>query len=72
MHNNVDITDEKENCSNPACLGEPWCSAWGICGAQFENAKEPTQTASQMEQQLHVNDVDSHPLEQIHSELKVC
>ena len=18
-------------CNNPACLGEPWCSAWGIC-----------------------------------------
>ena len=18
-------------CGNPACLGEPWCSAWGIC-----------------------------------------
>ena len=28
-----DITDElnTEFCANPACLGEPWCSAWGLC-----------------------------------------
>ena len=34
--NNRDITDEypfssSERCSDPSCLGEPWCSAWGIC-----------------------------------------
>ena len=32
---NNDITEEfdcpTEFCTNPACLGEPWCSAWGIC-----------------------------------------
>jgi len=28
-----DITDQPTNCfcDNLACLGEPWCSAWGIC-----------------------------------------
>lgn len=23
----------RQFCGNPACLGEPWCSAWGICAA---------------------------------------
>lgn len=27
-----DITDQPSQfCGNPECLGEPWCSAWGIC-----------------------------------------
>ena len=38
-----DITEEftstRQYCANPSCLGEPWCSAWGICQAQ-----EPEQT----------------------------
>ena len=29
--NNEEITDSTEYCENPACLGEPWCSAWGHC-----------------------------------------
>ena len=31
--NNVNITEEVyiDKCSNPSCLGEPWCSAWGHC-----------------------------------------
>lgn len=29
--NNLEITEEYQYCSNPDCLGEPWCSAWGIC-----------------------------------------
>ena len=30
-----EITNEPAKCvrNNPACLGEPWCSAWGICAA---------------------------------------
>ena len=34
--NQNDITDEisKQYCSNPSCLGEPWCSAWGICSEE--------------------------------------
>ena len=27
---NRDITDQLEYCGNPSCLGEPWCSAFGI------------------------------------------
>ena len=23
--------DQRTYCKNPTCLGEPWCSAWGIC-----------------------------------------
>ena len=23
--------DQRTFCKNPTCLGEPWCSAWGIC-----------------------------------------
>ena len=46
-NDNNDITDELTNsrlyCHNPACLGEPWCSTWGICTATEQEAK---QTAS--------------------------
>ena len=46
-NDNNDITDELTSsrlyCRNPACLGEPWCSAWGICTATEQEAK---QTAS--------------------------
>ncbi len=28
---NRDITDSRQYCSSPSCLGQPWCSAWGIC-----------------------------------------
>ena len=30
-----EITNEPAKCvrDNPACLGEPWCSVWGICTA---------------------------------------
>ena len=47
--NNVDITEEfhpgfGQYCQNPSCLGEPWCSAWGICAGT--TAMEPQQTSS--------------------------
>ena len=42
--NGRDITDELDYCSNPSCLGEPWCSAWGICKAQ-----EPVEQAMELE-----------------------
>lgn len=32
--NNRDISNDLSYCDNPSCLGEPWCSAWGICSAQ--------------------------------------
>ena len=28
--NGEDITNEQLYCVEPDCLGEPWCSAWGI------------------------------------------
>ncbi len=28
-----EITEESTKCSNSGCLGEPWCSAWGICSS---------------------------------------
>ena len=34
-------------CGNPACLGEPWCSAWGICK---DVAVEPKNSAATMEE----------------------
>ncbi len=31
-----DITNQpSQYCGSPACLGEPWCSAWGICKANL-------------------------------------
>ena len=29
--NGEDITNEQLYCVEPDCLGEPWCTAWGIC-----------------------------------------
>ena len=29
--NGEDITNEELYCVEPDCLGEPWCTAWGIC-----------------------------------------
>ena len=44
--NGMDITDECQVCNVPGCLGEPWCSAWGIC---IESKKEQR---TQKEQKL--------------------
>lgn len=47
--NGRDITNKcSEYCNNPTCLGEPWCSAWGICEG---TATQPQQKASQMQQE---------------------
>ena len=40
---NRDITDQLEYCGNPSCLGEPWCSAFGICKAQEPAVPVPEQ-----------------------------
>ena len=40
---NRDITDQLEYCGNPSCLGEPWCSAFGICKAQEPAVPIPEQ-----------------------------
>ena len=50
-NNNVDITYQRQYCYSPTCLGEPWCSAWGICAS----ANEPVNTATTntgMEQEM--------------------
>ena len=40
---NRDITNKcSVFCDNPACLGEPWCSAWGICQG---TSLEPNESA---------------------------
>ncbi len=28
-----EIIEESTKCGNSGCLGEPWCSAWGICSS---------------------------------------
>lgn len=35
-----DISNQRLYCSQPGCLGEPWCSAWGICKQQQEASGE--------------------------------
>ncbi len=56
-------------CENPSCLGEPWCSAWGVC------AQEPSQTGTarmenvlddlflELSQQLGTQFDQPHPLQ---------
>ena len=36
-------------CKNPACLGEPWCSAWGICRAAPGLEQESTMEEAELE-----------------------
>ncbi len=50
-----DITNNTTYCDNPVCLGEPWCSAWGICKETALTAREPEQQAATMELQLEAN-----------------
>ena len=40
---NRDITDQLEYCGNPSCLGEPWCSAFGVCKVQEPAVPIPEQ-----------------------------
>ena len=48
--NGVDITNQTAYCDNPACLGEPWCTAWGICQAsEAETATHIMQPQQQEE-----------------------
>lgn len=36
-----DITNQPSQfCDNPNCLGEPWCSAWGICRGEKQTADD--------------------------------
>ena len=41
---NRDITDQLEYCGNPSCLGEPWCSAFGIWNqlSPYQNRQRDT------------------------------
>ena len=61
--NNQDITDELDYCSNPSCLGEPWCSVWGICKPQ-----EPVEQAMELETRHGLQSESSD--DNIYSELK--
>ena len=58
--NNVDNTDEREYYSNPSCLGEPWCSSWGICSEENDLA-----AGSHMEREN-----DPRPLDQMYREVE--
>jgi len=48
--NNIDITEELDSpsvfCGNPVCLGELWCSAWGICKDITKEASMASASAS--------------------------
>ena len=48
-----DITEEftstRQYCANPGCLGEPWCSAWGIYQAQEPEQTVPESASTRME-----------------------
>ena len=45
---NEEITYDQPTqfCGNPACLGEPWCSAWGICKDAADTAGVDTSESS--------------------------
>ena len=45
--NGEDITNEQLYCVEPDCLGDPWCTAWGICSENISknleiHQEEPT------------------------------
>ncbi len=51
-----EIIEESTRCGNSGCLGEPWCSAWGICSSldsskhakvmEFSNLRQEDQSVS--------------------------
>lgn len=44
-----DVNNEYPHCENPSCLGEPRCSAWGLCTsftAVMESEQEQEVSAS--------------------------
>ena len=53
--NEEDITDELSatgRCGNPSCLGEPWCSAWGICASYQPQHREIEGSGMEQEEYL--------------------
>ena len=32
--------DQRTYCANSSCLGEPWCSAWGLCKSSQEKMED--------------------------------
>ena len=40
--NNRDVTRDYDCYGSPNCIGEPWCSAWGICSCQITEDYEPS------------------------------
>ena len=45
-----DITESRQFCGRPGCLGEPWCTAWCICkettmAEEERTAQEPVELA---------------------------
>ena len=67
-HEEVVLEDQLVYCANPDCLGEPWCSLWGICKsgtetnrvaldseAEFVQASIPAPPLTIIRTQFHVN-----------------
>ena len=46
-----EISDQTQYCDNPTCLGEPWCSGWGICKEMYKAANE--MSGSEMEEEQY-------------------
>ena len=59
--NNVDITDERIYCGNSECLGEPWCSAWGICRAKQSATMEQEVNRLSSFEFDHIEEQDTSP-----------
>ena len=56
---NRDITDDYPCCSNPACLGEPWCSAWGHCSEPEQEGSGNIPTMEGSGSELNEEDIDA-------------
>lgn len=65
-----DITNQPSQfCDNPECLGEPWCSAWGICRAQEDSEEEVDSLFSELSQLLESSSTPTLPAQPLQSTL---
>ena len=60
------ITEPGNFCGTPGCLGEPWCSAWGICedtgvGWEMDNYDELFEMLSQQLEFESTSEMQSAP-----------
>ncbi len=62
-----EIIEESTKCGNTGCLGEPWCSAWGICSSLDSSKHAKVMEFSNLGQEDQYDNIFSELSQQEHS-----